>query len=88
MKQALLNEREGETLIQDILQASPSRSVSDTADRFMIAFNIKDRFRASCALFLLLEDQRGKDLDIEQRTAAYYILCVVHCGNWQPQVRR
>ena len=89
MKQSLLSSVEADLLLEDVLRDAPSRSVSDTAGRFVRAFPPDARFRACCALLLLLEDDAGVDslwdLGLQRRAAAYYTLSVAHCSNWQPE---
>ena len=53
-KSGLLKPEEGEKLLGDILGNVESKSLCQSADDFMLLFPIRDRFRASCALGLLL----------------------------------
>ena len=85
-KSGLLKPEEGEKLLGDILGNVESKSLCQSADDFMLLFPIRDRFRASCALALLLcGDGTGVDLDLSQRVAGYYILSVSHCSNFHPE---
>jgi len=86
MKEGLLSRSEGDMLLKEVLQPAASRTLSDTATRFVQLFPDEgDRFRAGCALLLLLREDRGQNLSTEERVAAYYTLSVIHCSNRESQ---
>jgi len=84
MKAGLLSAAEGANLLDEVLGLAPTRPLGDTADRFMLSFPSRDRFRACSALVLLLRGEALVRLDLEKRIAAYFVLSVAHCGNFRP----